>query len=499
LRVSSEADVSGDALTDVIEEKISVADSDTMLSLTERHTLNETSPSLQTEYSGMASPVNVTLTNADILPLLEIMYSTQDYYSNRTDYMAGNAYSRAFWNRIGGEPVKMSLQDEPSLARVLSSQSNGIPEVDYGEAEMLYTARFVAALPELVNAEQIKNYINYSGKLYDYGTDTITTPGDAYFEVERAAGYLALAALKQPVLLEIQSQIALIENASDQESFFDTYEGRLRVMLYAAALCAIGDDAKAAYLIEKYCAVPIEGLDETKTEMLAALGLFCQTVLDAPAAMQKLAENKEPNKFVSDVLERIFFLKTAVPVSGVVSEVSYTLDGATETVVLNNFECVHLVVTAEQYDALNVTRVSGNTNVNVAFAGSPANLPDSLNAIKITKAVEPYEGYDGMYKVTITLHEDPGHKLDDGKYYYYTIYDRVPSNMRFTEPGLADGDRSWATAEGQHVNIWAYTRGNQTSYSFYYYTMLISDAEAVIPEAYISRNFNLANAWGSAK
>jgi hypothetical protein len=215
--------------------------------------------------------------------------------------------------------------------------------------------------------------------------------------------------------------------------------------------------------------------------------------------MQKLTEQKEPNRFVSDVLERIFFLKTAIPVSGVVSEVSYTLDGVTETATLNNFECVHLAITAEQYAALNIRRVSGNTNVNVAFTGAPANLPASLNSIKITKTVEPYQGYDGMYRVTVTLLEDPGHKLDDGKYYHYTIYDRVPSNMRFTDPGLADGGTSWATAEGQRVNIWAYTRGNQTSYSFYYYTMLISDAEAVIPEAYISRNFNLANAWGSAK
>jgi hypothetical protein len=104
-----------------------------------------------------------------------------------------------------------------------------------------------------------------------------------------------------------------------------------------------------------------------------------------------------------------------------------------------------------------------------------------------------------LYRVTISLLEDPGHKLDDGKYYYYTVYDRVPSNMRFTEPRLADGDRAWATAEGQRVKMWAYTRGNQTSYSFYYYVMRISDAEAVIPEAYISRNFNLTSAWGSAK
>jgi predicted thioesterase len=501
VKISASIEVDGEVYSDTMEKKIRVVESDTLLDLHGRNTLDESSPSLNTEYDILASPVEVIFTNADIQPIMDIMYSCVDYNSNRTDYLAGAAYAQAFWDRPSGEPVRINLGDVPELARVLSAQAGGIPELEYGEAEILYTARFAAALPELINADELKYYLQYSGKLYDVESGAVTARGDAYYEIERAAGYLALAALKEPVLLEIQEQIALIEGVADQAMFSETYEGRLRVMLYAAALCTLGDDVQARSLLDKYGEPPAEGLNPTNKEMLEAMELFCEAVLDPPAALETLKARSKPNKFVSDVLERIHFLKTAVPVSGAVSQVSYTLDGERKTAELNNFDCVRLEISAEQYGALNVSRISGGTNVDVYFTGSPINLREELNTVKMTKALEPVEGRDGLYKATLTIHEDPDHRLDDGYYYYYTVYDRIPSNMRFTRPDFIEGggDNAWITNEGQRVKIWAFTRGNQTSYSFEYYVMRISEAEAVVPEAYISRSFDLENSWGSAK
>ena len=233
--------------------------------------------------------------------------------------------------------------------------------------------------------------------------------------------------------------------------------------------------------------------------------IYVQTSVDPPSAFKTLAERtgENGNKYYSDVLERVNFLKKAVPVTGAVSEVSYTLDGVTKTVKLTDFDFLHLEVTAAQYKTLNIERVSGATDVRVSFTGSPLNLREENDTIEITKEMES-RGDSGMYYVRLTVKEKPGtaaenRRLKGG----YTIYDRIPSNMRFygadTLSVILPGDSfTLITAEGQRVRIWAQNDGKSDTYTYVYQVVRISDAEAVTPEAYISRDFDLGSAWGSS-
>ncbi len=340
--------------------------------------------------------------------------------------------------------------------------------------------------------------------LYDYSTGAVLPPGNAEFEMNRAIYYFELAAIKEKILPELRQQMEIIINDENQSQFTDTYEGQMRALLYAAAFCAIGDDTAAGELLEKYGAEIYENGDDLTREIIETVLIYVQTSVDPPSAFKTLVERtgENGNKYYSDVFERVNFLKKAVPVTGAVSEVSYTLNGVTETVKLTNFDFRRLEITAEQYKALNISRVSGATDVRVSFTGSPLNLRKGNDTIEITKEVES-RGDDGMYYVRLTVKEKPGTAAADRQLKGgYTIYDRVPSNMRFlgastlsvTVPG---NSFALTTSEGQRVRIWARNDGKSDTYTYEYQVMRISDAEAVTPKAYISRDFNLESPWGS--
>ncbi len=284
----------------------------------------------------------------------------------------------------------------------------------------------------LVNKAALREYVKNTTGMYDFETGEAAPAGDSEFEINRAAGYLALAALDEAVLLEVNKQVELLTEA-------ESYGGRLKALLYAAAYCVIGDDTAAVRLLEKY---GLNGADDgvinanfsgAESETLGAALLFVQSVTNPPAAFENLKARENTNTYVSDVLEKLHFLRTVVPVAGISSEVEYTLDGKTNKVKLIGFDCMRLDISPEQYEGLNVTWVSGNTGVEVFFTGTPENLNPEQDGIDIIKTIEPVEGYEGLYRVNVRLRNETWPSEIDGNdglsnyLRYYTVYDRFPA------------------------------------------------------------------------
>ncbi|MCL2528437.1 MAG: Ig-like domain-containing protein [Defluviitaleaceae bacterium] len=397
-------------------------------------------------------PVRVTLTNANIGPLSSILHGVWDGGSFRTDVMAANSFINYFFGHTD------ELQPVP-----VQVSSGGIPQLTYETADFYYTARFAASFPEFVNGPALIRYIN--SEMYDANPTM------------RAAGLLALAAIGEPVLLRIQEEISGLE-ARDTMT-----------MLYlAAALVAIGDDAGAAALIQEQGTSWADSF-RSDGETLETLLFFINTAINPQSAWMHVNRNWA-NEFVSDVPERVNFVRRAYVLGATVSEVEYYLHGTTHTARLHNFESLSLHLSQEQFETLNLRPVMGETDFHVHFYGyDGGNWAAADNRVNIRRTmVRDGDLFRVDFHVTVP---EPG---------FYTVYDRVPSNMRIiTLPRRWDDvDRFFVRhVQRQLVEVsFAVGQGEPFTRTVSYFAMELFEADMAVGAAYVSNRQAQGHVWG---
>jgi hypothetical protein len=408
-------------------------------------------------------PVRISLTNATIGPLVNIMMGAYNSQSYRTDAMAAAAYVDEFFSgeRTNADDIRSRLH----------TGTGGIPQLTYEEADFFYTARFAASFPEYVNTQRLIPYIQR--EIHD------ASP------LKMAAGLLALAAVGEPVLLQIQAEATQIP------------EGDVLTRLYlAAALIAIGDDTGAQSLVaempDTVDSFPDHYVPDLETR--DTLLLYINATLNPQAAWAYLNRG-QTNQYVSDVAERINFVKKIVVLGGTVSEFQYHLDGVVQTVRLENFERFHLHISKEQFDNLNLTPVSGETDYFINYYGyDAANWEPVDKRIGIRKNMVR-EGGLIMVDLQVTL---PPNTTG-----FYTIYDRLPSNKRFV-PLRPDSNRSHffhaRNTQRQLVEVSFYNhRNDPINKTFSYYAMELFEADMAMGTAYISNNDTVNHLWGKTE
>ncbi len=489
---------------DAMEKTVNVSDVNNILPINATALISDENLKLP-GYDIIGSPIKMEFSNGEISDFINVLKDCMNFTSNRTDYTAATAFGQDFLKGVryyGGD-------ENPYESVYLNAKGSiddvyGVSELVYGEKEPLYTARFAASFPEIVSFDSILRYINEETQMYGSNGLVPKEFTESRQETLRAAGYLAHAAGQKSVLLEIYKQIEIIENDGNQQKFTTDYYENLRVMFYAAALCALGDDVMASSLMEKYGSPKLnlsdvdEKEEELRYEYIKTMQLFVNTTIAPDKAFDYLI-NKKPNKFVSDVCEKINFIRKAFPAGGVKSEISISLNGKTESIKLTNFETRFIEISKEQYETLNIKQISGKTQTWLSFNGSPANLDESLKQIKITKNIEKSDFSENMYKVTLTI-EPPGNE----KLYSYTIRDRVPSNMRYTgtnRPMFEDGSYYFIdNTEKQFLNIDVSDMLNRSTYEVTYHLIKVNDSEAVEGQAYVSGyNFKTDKIWGATQ
>jgi len=302
----------------------------------------------------------------------------------------------------------------------------------------------------------------------------------------------------ESVLLEVYKQIGIIKGSPDQEKFKDGGSPEhVRVLYYAAALCALGDDGGASGLMDMYAGSvwqdpEQEPIDKSRQELIDTLTLFVNTTVDPVKAFNFL-KDKEDNEYVSDVCEKVNFIRKAVPVGGTVSEVAYTLDGKERTARLEGFGYEMLTISKEQLDGLNLRRVNGNTSVRLSYNGNGADLEKGMESILVTKSIAN-KTYDRTISLIIKM---PEHAPKG----YYTAYDRVPTNMRYSNVPNRRAytpDYHVSNPEGQTVVISFYYHGYESVIRISYNAIKVSDVMATIGPAYVSRVFATDEIWGAS-
>jgi hypothetical protein len=397
-------------------------------------------------------PVRISFMNANIRPLAGIVNNAANSRSFRTDHIAAAAFADYFYT---GETDVYAVRSQ------VHAESGGIPELIYEDANLAYTARFAACFPEYVNRGQIINYLNG----FD---DSVSAEG-------RASILLALAAVGEPVLLQLRNEAAAI-NPSNTTS----------VLYLAAALVAIGDDAGAKELMEQIT-IPQNPSVSVHSETINTLLFFINTAIDPDAAWRYI-RRRNINRYVSDVPERINFVRRVRLLGATVSEFEYFHEGETHTARLENFERLSLHLSGEQFAALNITPTVGDTKFHLHYYGyDSSNWSNNANTIRITRRIDP----DGdLFRVTfvVTL----------PCYGSYTIYDRLPSNMRFVPFRHTNHNHGFArNTQRQLVELNFWDLNPHLPRTLVYHAMELYEADMSPGTTYIT-NFS-QTAWGSTR
>jgi hypothetical protein len=461
MRVTAESEDRRDA----VELPFTVARSGMVIENRARSTISPETGTLDPgRYEKRDLPVRVTLMNAAIGPLTRILLSASDANSHRTDHQAAAAFMERFFS---GEAGLYS-----GVAR-FHDWTGGVPQLAYENADFFYTARFAASFPQFVNRDDIVRYMAQEG------THNTTPAG-------RAARLLALAAVGEPVLLAVQREAkALGEN------------DYIPWLYLVAALAAAGDDAGAlALFTENPVPAPLN-LNETTRETAATLRLFINTTLNPQAAFDYINRG-EANRFISDVPERVNFVRRAHLLGENVSEVRYTLNGEVHTAVLANFDSVSLLLSKAQFDALTLTPVSGETEYHIHFYGyDHANWDEADDQIHITRTITPH---NGLYRVELFV-TVPSHQRGA-----FTIHDRLPGNLRyvpFRQGGHWHPGESFFSArhvQRQLVEL-TFFRGQNApqTRSLRYYAMKLFDGDMAAGTTYVSNRRVDGHIWGMTR
>ncbi|MCL2202978.1 MAG: Ig-like domain-containing protein [Defluviitaleaceae bacterium] len=408
-------------------------------------------------------PLRVTLSNANIRPLARILHGAGSAASQRTDEIAAAAFSRYFFT---GEA------DFDAVRAQVHHWTGGIPQLIRETPNFLYTARFAASFPDMVDRGRILSYIAREAPDINNAT-------------ARGARLLALAAVGEPVLHEIRAAFA-------QPAQFGLSDDYLMRLYLVAAMVAIGGHAEAAAMLAAVPSVPPAELSQSTQEHSLVLRLFIHTALDPQLALEYLNRTLE-NRYVSAVPERVNFVRHAQMRDATVSEVQYTLHGRTHTARLENFDRHSLHITPAQFRALNLTPLSGETQYQIQFYGyDHAHWPPENEVIDIQRALTRT---NGLYRVSLWVTLPYG---VDGS---FTVYDRMPSNTRFVplhrpwRPGAPFFSVHHVQRQLVELTFFSTARNPRTR-TLHYYIMPLFDGDMAPATAYIVSRHGDSPRWG---
>ncbi|MCL1863077.1 MAG: hypothetical protein FWF78_05890, partial [Defluviitaleaceae bacterium] len=447
--------------SDALERPFTVAEYALIIQNNISGEISEESTLDPTMFNMRSFPVRLTLTNANIRPLTRILNDAVGRRSSRTDHIAAAAFRDYFF---------MGEMDSHAVRTLVHGSHSGIPELTYETPDLVHTARFAASFPEFVDPILVR----------EFALSQLDANGYGVMRTHLSVALFALAAVGEPVLLQVHQEI-------EQLTAFDS----INVLYLAAALVAMGDDTAAAELFSQYIETQHSG--QRMRELTAALAFYINTTLNPQAAWEYARHNSQ-NRYVSDVPERINFVRRAVSLGDTVSEFEYTLHGETHHRVLNNFERLHLHLSHEQFQDLNITHISGETSFHLSFQSyNSDNWNPDNNRIRINRTITPAD--NGLYRVTLNITLPPDARGS------FTIYDRLPSNMRFVPSRHFLRTRPWYSVSHMgrqlvQLNIHA---GHHTvtplARTIYYYAITLYDADMADGTTYITNQ----HIWGSTR
>lgn len=390
--------------------------------------------------SGTLMPVRKDLSIADIksispalYPITLSFYDTayQPYvdavnrllytYTNRNDsraayYVAALASEKLF----GSDGYRTEDLDE--IRSAFSGSYGLIPLLEYGEGDLAFSAKVCALAPEILTETKKQSLIEeFTLVLSDKeiaDSETLT------------AALFGLAALGQPVLNDLKF------TALRSADF--TMTAKLYLM---AAFAYLGDFGAAA---EIYDTLAASNREETEGEVSFRGATTEETIQNTAnalisAALIRKADAVGMYRYLQShtsllnlyQLEQSAYIKFFYPLEAAAAGFTWTVGDKTEQVEMKIGEITGLYLNKADFEALKISKVSGNLKVRAAYLGGAEEaLREGIpqQNIKISKSVKEEDASRNLYRVTLNYEI-----TTDRNYSSFLLSDYIPTGARYFE------------------------------------------------------------------
>jgi uncharacterized protein YfaS (alpha-2-macroglobulin family) len=351
------------------------------------------------------------------------------YYNALTGlaYNSGSRVDQILARKLGSELLNERFSENNIVSgdfQLSQYQLNdgGIALLPYSESDAVFSAKVAATASELFDRAALTAY--FKNILADKNSSG----------VDQAAAYWGLAALNEPVLLEVQNA-AKAKDLSVKEK-----------VLYAVALAEFGDFSSAEQMYinilnnygKRVGQQVYVGTGLDKDDVLEATSLLAIVATKVDSAeryrMLDYIVNNQTDKILT-LLEQLIFIQNDIPKVAEASSFAYALDGKKETVTIKGAEQFSMILSAADLAKLSFTDVKGDLTVAASYYGK---LEDAAYKTSDTYSVKrSYQVGNAVASeiklsdvVNITLTPSFSANAPDG---YYEITDCLPAGFRYIE------------------------------------------------------------------
>lgn len=477
--------------TDSIEKSFRVVGSALEIPVTKTFSLTE-----GIDINALRSPVTLVFFDQSRSLYNECLQSLASGYGVRADIRASRAVAQKLLKELYGKDLLYyfyATQNEELEPGSLQDYTGGVKLLDYGEPQAELTAKLCLAAPEYLNTVAAAAYLN------QVINNQNSQPSDI------AAAYMGLAALREPVLIDVRY---LLEN--------DKSLGLKEKLYLTTALAFIGDLDNAVKYYDKI-AVPLI----TKNDPWVYLNsggardadIEC-TALAALTVMKTGGDNldgmlryiiKNSSNEVTTCLERLAYIreKPRTDVAGVAF--SYMENGSLKNVNIEKNKACIMDMTAAELKAANFKTVSGDVGVCAAFIGSATDVVDGKsNFVSLQKIVEPVEGTSITQSSLVKITLIPTFSQDAPKG-WYELSDYIPTGLRYVSCKESWNYNWWMEdIEGQKIGFSVINIDKNNKYynskkqaPIVYYARAALTGTFIVDSAYI-KHIETA-AWGMSE
>ncbi len=398
-------------LKDALEQQFKVSDSLLETSRTDNITLSD-STVLSNNTKGLTT---LTFYNEDS----SLLYNEL----NNLRWSWGQRLDQKLARKISGDLLKKRFNeelyfDESFDISKYQTPDGGLAILTYGSSEPALSAKMAALAQDYIDAPALASYFR-----------KILESEDSVHE-DIAYAYWGLAALKEPVLLEIRNLIENVDNPMDIK------------LVLGAALAQIGDfqGAKEIYdeamsksgkVTDTFAFIESGTRDDTiqATALCSLIGMY----INAPEKIKLfnyIKSNSTTELLVN--LERLMFVTNYVSYSDSEAGFAYELDGTKKQIDLKNGSYYTLVLTPEKLSSIKFSDIKGKIVVSSSYVAPVSVLKASQdNLVSLSRSYSINGSITTSFNrsdtIRITLTPSFSENAPDG---YYEITDILPAGLR---------------------------------------------------------------------
>jgi len=346
--------------------------------------------------------------------------------------------------------------------RDLQDYDGGVKLLNYSGSDAMLTAKICAIMPEYIDTNAAKRYLNY-----------VLESEQTSFE-QKTAAYFGLAALKEPVLNDIKYLLANSSDFSIQEklnlitglAYIGDFEGATKYYaeLIKPRISKTEEDA-FIYSYDKYESY------STTSFLTVLLAKLKHEDLSLVTNYVVKTESKE----YTPALDLTEYLRNYNPKTESVGVLRYAIDGEETTVTFNEKDNFVLTLTERElkkFEILESNKIVGKA----MYVGTMNEATDLYaNEIKIEKTISGGSKIGDVRTVTIKVKTPKNLEKEDN----LVVNDIVPSGMRFV------GTENWHFSDAQKVRFIISNYDKKSEYTIRYSVRNVLAGEYAVESAVV--------------